>query len=66
MGSESKAREAEGRTGIYSEAIRARGIIVLVKSRIQCVYCVHFTLGSRGYFFLIDTCQTVSTRFVSY
>ena len=32
MGSESIALEAEGRVVIYSQAMRARGIIVLVKS----------------------------------
>ena len=32
MGSESIAHEAEGRRAIDSEAMRARGIIVLVKS----------------------------------
>ena len=32
MGSESIAHEAEGRMAIDSEAMRARGIIVLVKS----------------------------------
>ena len=31
MGSESIAHEAEGRMGYYLEAMRARGIIVLVK-----------------------------------
>ena len=32
MGSESIAHEAEGRMAIESEAMRARGMIVLVKS----------------------------------
>ena len=32
MGSESIAHEAEGRMGYLSEAMRARGIIVSVKS----------------------------------
>ena len=32
MGSESIAHEAEGRMGYNSEAMRARGIFVLVKS----------------------------------
>ena len=32
MGSESIAQGAEGRMGLYSEAMRVRGIIVLVKS----------------------------------
>ena len=33
MGSESIARETEGEWAIYSEAMRTRGIIVLVESK---------------------------------
>ena len=51
MGSESVAHEAEGEWGIDSEAMWARGIIVLVKKIIETK---HLALAARFKFFFGD------------